>query len=645
MRPQQRRWLVSFLSLVLLAGGWARAAEESSEARLRRDITFLASDQCEGRGVTTNGINLAADYIAAEFKKAGLRPGGLEHSYFQPFTMPAAKLLSPPILTLRGPRGQEIELEAGKHFQPLGFSHSGQITAGLVFAGYGATTDKEGHYDDYQSIDAAGKIVVILRDTPRADNHFSSFDNRQRNRLFFSKIQNAEKHKAAGILFVNDRDTAKDGDDLLDFNFFATISAPGKMPMLHVRRSVLDEMLVSSSGATLDSLEEDIDRDLTPRSAPLTGWTAHLEVEVARSTISVKNVVGYLEGDGPLGTETVVLGAHYDHLGYGGMGSLADLKKPAIHHGADDNGSGTTTLMELARRFGQMPNREGRRLVFMAFSGEESGLLGSAYYTQHPLFPLTETVAMINMDMVGRLRPAHEGMWAEVLGLLTGPSRGGIPGLIPLSIIGANSQKDWSSPKERLIVQGAFTARNFDSLLNQVNKKYDFKFTKQPGGLGPSDHASFYAKKIPVYFFFTGDHADYHKPSDTSEKINVEGMKKIADLVEDLADRVARLPERPHYVKAVAPFVPRSEGPIPRLGIRPSYGDSGQGVLLGAVNEDGPAAKAGLKEGDRIVELGGKPVKDLNAYMAIIAKHRKGESVEIGVLREGKMMTVKATPE
>jgi S1-C subfamily serine protease len=148
-----------------------------------------------------------------------------------------------------------------------------------------------------------------------------------------------------------------------------------------------------------------------------------------------------------------------------------------------------------------------------------------------------------------------------------------------------------------------------------------------------------------VYFFFTGDHADYHKPSDTSEKINVEGMKRIADMVEDLSDRVARLPDRPIYVKSVAPFVQRTEGPIPRLGIRPSYGDSGEGVLLGAVNEDGPAAKAGLKEGDRIVELGGKPVKDLNAYMAIIAKHRKGESLEIGVLREGKQMTVKATPE
>jgi PDZ domain/Peptidase family M28 len=252
---------------------------------------------------------------------------------------------------------------------------------------------------------------------------------------------------------------------------------------------------------------------------------------------------------------------------------------------------------------------------------------------------------MINMDMVGRLRPVHERMWPEILGMLAAQGGSGIPGLIPLSILGEDSQKDWSSIKHRLIVQGAFTARNFDSLLNDVNKKYDFKITKQPGGLGPSDHASFYAKKIPVYFLFTGDHADYHRPSDTSDKINVPGMKRIADMVEDLTDHVARLPERPVYVKTVAPFVPRTEGPIPRLGIRPSYGDSGQGVLLGAVNEDGPAAKAGLKEGDRIVEMGGKTIKDLNAYMAIIAKHRKGDSLELGVLREGKLMTVKVTPE
>jgi hypothetical protein len=637
--------LALLLGALLLAQGGLQAAEDSSEARMRRDITFLASDQCEGRGVTTQGINLAANYIAAEFEKAGLKPGGLEHSYFQPFTIPAARLESPPTLTLQGPQGQEIELQEGKHFQALSFSQSGHLTAGLVFVGYGVTNDKEGRYDDYEDIDAAGKIVVILRDTPRADNRFASFYNRQHHRLFFSKIQNAEKHKAAGILFVNDRDTAKDGDDLYDFNFFATLSGPGKVPMLHVRRSVLDEMLASSLGTTLNSLEGDIDRDLRPRSAPLTGWNAHLDVQVVRSKISVKNVVGYLPGDGPLGKESVILGAHYDHLGYGGMGSLADLKKPAIHHGADDNGSGTTTLMELARRFGQMPNREGRRLVFMAFSGEESGLLGSYYYTQHPLFPLSETVAMINMDMVGRLRPVHERMWPEVLGLLAGLGGGGIPGLVPLSVLGEDSQKDWQANKDRLIVQGAFTAKNFDALLNQVNKKHDFKLTKQPGGLGPSDHASFYAKKIPVYFLFTGDHADYHKPSDTADKINVAGMKKIADFVEDLTQQVARLPDRPQYVKTVAPMIPRTEGPIPRLGIRPSYGDSGQGVLLGAVNEDGPAAKAGLKEGDRIIEMGGKSVKDINVYMALIAKHKKGESLEIGVLREGKKMVIKITPE
>jgi hypothetical protein len=630
---------------LLLALSQLRAAEDSSVARMRRDITFLASDQCEGRGVTTKGVNLAADYIAAEFEKAGLKPGGLEHGYFQPFTIPAAKLESPPTLTLQGPQGQEIELQEGKHFHVLSFSHSGRFTAPLVFAGYGATSDKEGQYDDYEDIDAAGKIVVILRDTPRADNRYSAFPNRQHHRLFFSKIQNAEKHKAAGILFVNDRDTAQDGDDLYDFNFFATLSGPGKVPMFHVRRSVLDEMLVSSLGTTLDSLESDIDRDLRPRSVPLTGWSAYLDVQVTRSTISVKNVVGYLEGDNLLGKETVILGAHYDHLGYGGMGSLADLKKPAIHHGADDNGSGTTTLLELARRFGQMPNREGRRLVFMAFSGEESGLLGSHYYTQHPLFPLSETVAMINMDMVGRLRPIHEGMWPEVLGMFAGLGGCGVPGLVPLTVMGENSQKSWAPGKQRLIVQGAFTARNFDALLNRVNQQYDFKLTKQPGGLGPSDHASFYAKKIPVYFLFTGDHADYHKPSDTSDKINIAGMKRIADFVQDLTEQVSRLAERPQYVKTVAPMVPRTEGPIPRLGIRPSYGDSGQGVLLGAVNEDGPAAKAGLKEGDRIIELAGKPVKDINAYMALIATHKKGSSLEVGILREGKKMVVKITPE
>ena len=344
---------------------------------------------------------------------------------------------------------------------------------------------------------------------------------------------------------------------------------------------------------------------------PLAGWTASLEVNVSRPGIPVKNIAGVLEGSGPLAEETVIIGAHYDHLGYGGFGSLArNLRGPAIHHGADDNASGTTTLIELARRFSQKPDCQGRRLVFIAFTGEESGLVGSAHYCKEPLFPLANTVAMINLDMVGRLRPDSE------------------------------------THKEKLTVYGTGSASTFDALLDSVNKKYDFKFQKVPGGEGPSDQESFYLKNIPVLFFFTGDHSDYHRPSDTVDKINVAGMTQVADLVEDLVGSLEAVPERPKFVK-----VPRRRGSGPRmgggprLGIMPEYGVDGDGVLVGGVIEGQPAAKAGVKDGDRIVEIAGKPVKSLETYMALMAGHRKGDTIDIGVLRDGKKVTLKATLE
>ena len=281
---------------------------------------------------------------------------------------------------------------------------------------------------------------------------------------------------------------------------------------MHVGRSVLDVLLKSSSDHGLHDLEVEIDRDLTPRSRPLTGWTADLEIKVRRS-IDVKNVVGVLDGSGPLANETVVIGAHYDHLGYGGPGSMANLKKPAIHHGADDNGSGTTMMMELARRFAQMKERQGRRLVFVAFTGEEMGLHGSLHYCKEPLFPLTDTVAMINLDMVGRLTT------------------------------------DSQSKKDRLTVYGTGTARSFEELLQSINKKHDLELQKRPGGSAPSDQATFSAKQIPVLFFYTGDHSDYHRPTDTVDHINFAGMERVASFVQDVVDYLAVVPEKPQYQK------------------------------------------------------------------------------------------------
>jgi hypothetical protein len=592
----------------------------ASEARLRHDVTFLASDACEGRGVTTEGIRKAADFIANEFHKAHLKPGGVDGTYFQPFTIPAAVLDAPATFALRGPKGQVVTLKQGTDFYPMALGHAGTVD-GLpaVFAGYGITSEKDPQYDDYADLDVADKVVFVLRDAPRAgaakDAAFAGMRKRQELGADVAKIASAEKHHAAAVVFVNDAAAAKNGDDLLDFNYTALATSRAGIPVFHAHRSVLESMLAGGA-EELRGIERDIDRDLKPQSRALEGWSASLTVKMRRDKVVLNNIIGVLDGVGPLANETVIIGAHYDHLGYGGpfgrmSASLAGLKKMAIHHGADDNGSGTTSVLELARRFGESPpDGPRRRMVFMTFSGEEINLLGSAHYTKSPMFPLEDTVGMVNLDMVGRLRPDKE------------------------------------TKQDKLLVEGSGTAKTFDELLNKVNEKYNFKLVKKPSGLGPSDHASFYMKKIPVLFCWTDYHEDYHRPSDTADKINVPGMRKVVDFAGDLIQYLATVEKRPEYVEVKGSSDGRTAS-VPRLGIRPAYDDTEEdkGVLLDDVLADGPAAKAGMKAGDRIVEVAGKPVKNLTSYMTTMSTQKKTGTLELVVERAGKRLPVKVNLE
>jgi hypothetical protein len=599
------------LALIALVSLQSWAANNAAvEQRILGDLKYLASDACEGRGVTTQGINLAADYIAGEFKKAGLKPAGNAGSYFQPFTMVSgSKLAGGPRLLFQGPLGQTIELEMGKDFTVMGFGGSGRVNAPVVFAGHGITS-AEDRYDDYQGIDVAGKVVIVLRQVPGQGDPrgpFAAPDGQiNRHAQLDIKASNAELHKAAAVLFVNDTVTAAESrDQLRSFSSTAFGSGTVGIPAVQVRRSLVNQMIRSVTGRDLADLEHAIDRELKPHSLALDGWSCTLEVNVERQVTPVKNVVGVLEGSGPLANETIILGAHYDHLGYGGRGSLQPGAK-SIHYGADDNASGTAALIELARRFGAVRERQGRRLVFIAFSAEESGLLGSAHYCRQPLYPLESTVAMINMDMVGRLRD------------------------------------------NKLTIGGTGTAKEFDSLLDTLNAKYKFTLAKERTGLGPSDHASFYRQKIPVLFFFTGLHPQYHRPTDTVDTINVEGIRQVVDMVEELTTHLSTAPKRPEYVYVPGSFRPGGPGGPrgPRLGFMPAnYNEDEVGVLIGEVSEGGPAAKAGLKKDDRIIEIGGKPVRNMTSYMTIMANYRRGDTIEVTVLRDGKRQTVKVVPE
>jgi hypothetical protein len=494
----------------------------------------------------------------------------------------------------------------------MGLSGSGKVSAHVVFVGYGATAPKI-KYDDYKDMNVAGKVVLLLRRTPRFANKKTPFDGERRDQhaSLENKVANAVLHKAAAVILVNDA-SEPGADKLLPFAYLALAPGGGSVPFVQLRRDRAEAMLRAGLDRSLNDVEQAIDRDLTPRSGPLMGWTATISTDVVRKETPVKNIVGVVEGAGPLAKETVIIGAHYDHLGHGDAGSRAKGEaRKAIHHGADDNGSGTTTLIELARRLGKVKQRDGRRLVFIAFSGEERGLLGSRYYcNKQPLFPLADTAAMVNLDMVGRLRP------------------------------------DPKTGKGKLIVEGLGTAKAFEPLVESLNKKYEFQLAKKKSGTGPSDHDSFYRKQIPVLFMWTGYHADYHLPSDTADKINVAGMARIADLTEGVLLKL-RTEQRPQYVKVASDFnVSPSKG-MPRLGVMPSYEDESgmKGMLIDGVADGGPAAKAGLKEGDRIIAIGGKMVANINTYMVLMAEQKRGQAVEVRVLRGGKEHTFKVVPQ
>lgn len=604
--------------LFLVFAPFAKAADDESIERMRRDLTFLASDECEGRGALTQGIHKAADYIAARFEQLGLRPGGEDGTYFQKFRFRTgrSRLGTVNRLILHGPQGQEIELPVAQQFMPLGMSEEGKVTAPVVFAGYGLNfiDPKEGiHYNDYQGIDVAGKVVIVLRQTPYPGNKIVPFGGQRNQRLgsLTNKLVTADQAKAAAVLFVNDRDKALDTDSLLPFEYTSEEMPPAKPIAAHVRRSAVEMMLQSSVGDTLSSREREIDRTLKPQSAVLTGWTATIELAIERTTVEVKNVIGILEGNGPLARETVILGAHYDHLGRGERGSLErdEKNRQQFHYGADDNGSGTVAMLELARRFATSKGRNGRRIVFMAFAGEEQGLIGSRHFVNKPTFPLSDVAAMVNLDMVGRVRPEK------------------------------NTKKD------HLQIGGTGSAKEFDPLVDALAKKHDFHLSKDPSGYGPSDHTSFTEKKIPVFFLFSGLHEQYHKPTDTVQTINFPGMRKVVHLTGEMLVQLANMP-RPTF-QDTKPAQPGGQVDVPKIRFMPGNYNSAEerGVLIGGVIKGGPADKAGIKAGDFIVEIGGKPIRNMGGYMTVLATHRAGEKVEFTIERDGKRLKLTVVPE
>jgi aminopeptidase YwaD len=587
-----------FLTFVLALQPALARQNGISAGTIQSYIAYLASDELAGRMTGEKGNEEAARFVAAAFRRAGLKPLGTSRQndanakpdgsgYFQPFTFTAgtAEGKNNRLQAVVGRKSARYRL--GTEFEPAGISLSGEASGEVIFAGYGIVSNEPAR-DDYAGQNVRGKIVLALAGVPTIDPHspLQAFVSARR------KAVAAREKGAAALLLVLPKDSDAPHMDGIG------VTADAGIPVLIVRRSVAAAWL-KAAGKSLEEVEKAL--AAAPQAFP-TGVQAALQTDVKKVTKTTANIAGYLEGSDPaLRNEVVVIGAHMDHLGMGGPYSMAEDKKPAIHHGADDNASGTAGVMALAEAFAAHPIRPKRSIVFMCFSGEELGLLGSAHYTQHPLIPMDRTVAMLNMDMIGRMRD------------------------------------------NKLIVVGSGTSPAWNPLLDDLNKAAHFTLNKNDAEFGGSDHQSFYLQKVPVLFFFTGLHADYHRPSDTADKINSMDEARIVSFVGDCAERIADNPERPAYQQMTAP---REGGPARfrvTLGTIPDYAAEVEGVALSGVRPGSPAEKAGLKAGDVIVKFGGKSVRNIQDYSLYLSERNPGEEVEIVVKRGSETLTLKAT--
>ena len=599
--------------LGMLAGGVQPQAAEinaAARARVSDDVKYLSSDELEGRGVGTEGLRKAADHIRDEFKRLGLKSGTPDGNYFQPFKVlvETSVVKERTLLNVQGPK-EEIKLELGSDYQPFNIGGEGKAKADVVFAGYGITAPEIG-YDDYKGLDVAGKVVIVLRKEPQQEQEDSKFDGKKVTKYAYiqAKVQNAIDHKAAALLLVNDELSAKQekGDKLALSQAFGTRKMG--IPFAQVTQAFVNRLLAASpvkSGdaelKTLAAIEKVIDEKFQPVSQPLAGFTADLEFSFEKIYDDVVNVIGVIEGEGPKADETIIIGAHYDHLGWGGFGSRKPTEK-AVHNGADDNASGTAALLEIARRFAPRKEKPARRLVFMAYSAEERGLLGSAHYVKEPLFPLDKVIAMYNYDMVGHVK------------------------------------------NDTLIVSGVKTGEQFADLLDAANAGGTLKLNKASGVRGDSDHYSFYQKKVPVLHFFTGITEEYHTPEDDFPTLNLDGMVQVVDFSEALLDKTLALTAPPTYAEVSSP-AGGGRGGMSYFGVKPDYGAEVAGLLITGTSPGSPADKGGLKGGDIVIQMGDIKILDIQGMADALRKYKPGETIDVTVKREDAEVSMKVTLE
>ncbi|MBZ0179873.1 MAG: M20/M25/M40 family metallo-hydrolase [Melioribacteraceae bacterium] len=580
MRFRYSFFIFFVLSFVIVAQ--AQESEEITVDELTAHIKYLASDELEGRKPGTLGGKLAAEYIRNELKKNSIKLLGEDG--FQNFDVLKGIEVGEGTKFLIG----EKELEFSKDYSLFPISSEGDAISSTVFCGYGFSIDEENlNWNDYKDIDVTGKWVIVLRGAPIDST--GRFENYSALR---KKALTAKDNGAAGIIFVSGLQFDPD-DELVELDNSRESNVG--IPVLQLKRNVLDEIFTEFE-ISVEQMEAFYAENLAPYSIAL-DIPFDISVKIKKLTDKTQNIIAIVEGSDPvLKDEYIIIGAHYDHLGMGGPGSGS--RRPDtidVHNGADDNASGSAAILEIIEKIQANASEFKRSIIFVAFAAEEMGLLGSKYFTENPPVPLEKIKFMINLDMVGRL-----------------------------------NEEDKS-----ISIGGTGTAVGLPELINDVLNSYEMKATLSPEGFGPSDHASFYAKDIPVMFLFTGIHDDYHTPEDDWDKLNFEGEKLVSDFAYSIIERISNLDLSLVYQEAG----PKERSSETRkfkvtLGIMPDVAASdSRGLRVDGVIKDRPAFYAGMRKGDVIISMDGKEVGDIYDYMNRLSSFKQGQRITVEVLR------------
>ncbi len=533
--------------------GQSPMSDSAALRQLRLDVFTLADDSMQGRETGTKGEQMAADYLVKRFAQAGLTPRGDRGSYLHAFQF-AALPRTGPDNTLQLGRNK---LGPGVDFYPLGYTANAQVLSRVARCRYGIVAPEKGR-NDFEGVAVEGRAACMSISSPDGIHPHSAWLAHNDLR---TRIDNAVARGATAVIFYND-DPDKASDPPADFHMKLQ---PCAVPVVFLTKSGLAK------------LGQD-------------GEPVVVHTDIIREEMTGHNVVGYLGNGKP---NTIVVGAHYDHLGLGDEGSL-HRGEPQVHNGADDNASGVATLLQLAADLRNMPAAANNNYIFIAFSGEEKGLFGSSAWTKHPTLPIDSISYMVNMDMVGRL--------------------------------------DSSS---HLAINGVGTSPAWVGLASIKAGNLNIKTTQ--GGIGPSDHTSFYLQNVPAIHFFTGTHDSYHKPADDADKLNYPGMLRVARYIEAV---ITGLNDSTKLTFTKTADKDSTETPrfTVTLGVVPDYMYDGTGLRIDGVTEGKPAALAGLKAGDVVVRLGDHPTPDMMGYMKALGLFKKGDSTQVVFLREGKQL-------